>query len=101
MPIVKCQVWQCGMPIDRPWHRRLILIRYDFGLKMSERSLSHENNAYRVAEESGKFNVNDPSDRSILAFRDAASAAHYAALLNQAYKQGYQAGYRHAKTSEH
>ena len=60
--------------------------------------MSEESQLFQVAEESGKFEVLDPSGRSILTCRDAASANHYAVLLNKAYKHGYKDGYHAAKS---
>lgn len=61
--------------------------------------MSPSEQPYRVSEESGKFDVLDLSGRSILTCRDATSAEHYAVSLSQAYKQGYQDGYRAAKSA--
>lgn len=61
--------------------------------------MSPNEQPYQVSEESGKFDVLDPSGRSIMTCRDAPSAEHYAVLLSQAYKHGYQDGYRAAKSA--
>ncbi|WP_182869871.1 hypothetical protein [Stieleria mannarensis] len=60
--------------------------------------MSEESQLFHVVEESGKFEVLDPSGRSLMTCRDTASAEHYATLLNQAYKRGYKDGYREAKS---
>ena len=56
-------------------------------------------NPYRVVTRDQQHVVVDPSDREIVVCRDAANAAHYAALLNQAYHQGHRDGFRAARVS--
>ena len=51
--------------------------------------------AYRVRNEpDGRFAVVNESDRTIIVCRDAASAEHYAVLLNEAYRAGIRQGTR-------
>lgn len=50
--------------------------------------------AYTVNEQDSCFEVCAASGRTILVFDDEGSAAHYAALLNEAHRAGYKLGYR-------
>lgn len=50
--------------------------------------------AYTVQERNTRFEVCASSGRTILVCDNDASAAHYAALLNEAYRAGYKSGYR-------
>jgi hypothetical protein len=50
--------------------------------------------AYTVHEQNSRFEVSTASGRTILVFDDEGSAAHYAALLNEAHRAGYKLGYR-------
>ena len=52
---------------------------------------------YQVQSDANRFLVLDDAGRTILACGDAPSAAGYVVLLNEAYRRGYKAGYRHAK----
>ena len=52
---------------------------------------------FRPQSEQGRFRVVDESGRIILECGDRASAEQYAALLNEAYRRGFKAGYRAAK----
>jgi hypothetical protein len=47
--------------------------------------------------EQGRFRVVDKSGRIILDCGDRGSAEQYAALLNEAYRRGFKAGYRAAR----
>ena len=59
-----------------------------------------ENEAYRVEAAHGVFQIVDAAGEVILACGDEANAGQYAALLNQAYRRGYKAGYRKARSSQ-
>ena len=50
--------------------------------------------AYTVQERNAHFEICAASGRTILVFDDEGSAAHYAALLNEAHRAGYKLGYR-------
>ena len=50
--------------------------------------------AYTVQERNARFEICAASGRTILVFDDEGSAAHYAALLNEAHRAGYKLGYR-------
>ena len=52
---------------------------------------------YQAKTASGRAQVLDESGRVVLTCGDAASAADYVVLLNEAYQRGYKAGYRDAK----
>jgi hypothetical protein len=54
---------------------------------------------YRVAPEGNGFRVLDTNDHVIITCSTAANAEQYAALLNEAYRRGYKAGFRNAKRS--
>jgi hypothetical protein len=58
-----------------------------------------ENEPYRVEAAHGVFQIVDAAGEIILACGDEANAAQYAALLSQAYRRGYKAGYRKARSS--
>jgi hypothetical protein len=58
---------------------------------------SHENPPYRVASEGDRFLVTDREDNVLITSSTAANAEQYAALLNQSYRRGYKAGFRHAR----
>jgi len=45
--------------------------------------------AYKVVEAEGGFEVHAPEGRRIMRCADASSAAHYALMLNEAYRVGY------------
>lgn len=45
-----------------------------------------------------RFEVRSASGRTIMVCSDAASAAHYALLLCEAYRSGYKAGLRDGKS---
>lgn len=49
---------------------------------------------YKVKEDQGNFEIRTDSGSTVLVFRDFNSASQYASLLNQAFKAGYQSGYR-------
>lgn len=52
---------------------------------------------YRVEPEGDRFKVVDGEDNVIIATTASANADQYAALLNQAYRRGFKAGFRNAK----
>ena len=52
---------------------------------------------YVAEAEAGRFVVRNLAGRTVMVCRDQGSAVEYAVLLNEAYRQGYQAGYRRAK----
>ena len=54
---------------------------------------------YRVVPEADQFQVTDHDDHVIMTCRDNRSAEHYAALLTQAFRRGYRAGYRDSKAA--
>ena len=54
---------------------------------------------YRVVAETDEFRVTDSDSRVIMTCKDNRSAEHYAALLTQAFQQGYRTGFRDAKRS--
>jgi phosphatidate phosphatase PAH1 len=58
-----------------------------------------ENEPFRVQAADGVFRVIDAAGEVVLACGDEANAGQYAALLSQAYRQGYKAGYRNARSS--
>ena len=53
-----------------------------------------QQSAYTVQERNARFEICAASGRTILVFDDEGSAAHYAALLNEAHRTGYKLGYR-------
>jgi hypothetical protein len=53
---------------------------------------------YRVEEEGGgKFRVLNASGITVIVCRDRTDAEHHAVLLEEAFRRGYQRGYREAK----
>ncbi len=50
--------------------------------------------AYTVQERNARFEVCAASGRVVLVYADEGSAAHYAALLNEAHRAGYKLGHR-------
>jgi hypothetical protein len=58
-----------------------------------------EHEPYRVEIAQGVFKVVDANGEVILASIDQANADQYAALLSEAYRRGYKAGYRKARAS--
>jgi len=54
---------------------------------------------YRTQPNVGQFDVMDETGRLVVACGDTANAEQYAALLNEAYRRGYKAGYRAARRS--
>ncbi len=50
--------------------------------------------AYIVMFHQGRHEVRTASGRTVMVCRDEGSAAHYAELLNEAYRAGQKAGYR-------
>ncbi len=50
--------------------------------------------AYIVQERNARFDICTASGRIVLVYADEGSAAHYAALLNEAHRAGYKLGYR-------
>ena len=49
--------------------------------------------AYTVQERNAHFEICAASGRIVLVYADEGSAAHYAALLNEAHRAGYKFGY--------
>ncbi len=58
---------------------------------------SNENDQYRVEPAGALFQIVNAAGEVILNCGDAANAGQYAALLSQAYRRGYKAGYRKAR----
>jgi hypothetical protein len=56
-----------------------------------------ESQPYRVEPEDGRFRVVDWERNAILVCGDAMSAEQYAVLMNQAFRSGFNAGYRKAR----
>ncbi len=56
-----------------------------------------EQKAYVAEGQADRFVVRNAAGRTVMVCRDEGSAAEYAVLLNEAYRRGYQAGYRQAK----
>ena len=54
--------------------------------------------AYTVHEQNDRFEVCTASGRVIMVCGDTDSAAHYASLLNEAYRAGYKMGYRDGRS---
>jgi len=54
---------------------------------------------FRVEADAESFRVLGPDDRVILQCRDAASAGHYADLLERAFRAGYRRGFRDARAA--
>ena len=52
---------------------------------------------FRLESEKNQIRVVDASGRIVLNCADPHSAEQYAALLNEAYRRGYKAGYRAAR----
>jgi len=50
--------------------------------------------AYTVQERNARFEICAASGRIVLVCGDEGSAAHYAALLNEAHQAGYKVGYK-------
>ena len=53
-----------------------------------------ESPPYTVEPEDGRFRVVDWEGNAILVCGDATSAEQYAVLMNQAFRRGFNAGYR-------
>jgi hypothetical protein len=53
-----------------------------------------ESQAYTVEPTDGRFSVVDWDGNAILVCGDATSAEQYAVLMNQAFRRGFNAGYR-------
>lgn len=60
---------------------------------------SDEDVPYRVQSADNLFQVVDSSAQVLVACVDASNAGQYAALLNQAYRRGFKAGYRKGRLS--
>ena len=58
-----------------------------------------ETEPYQVKAAQDSFQVVDASGQVVLSTNDEANAGQYAALLIQAYRRGYKAGYRKGRTS--
>ncbi len=54
---------------------------------------------YSIESANGRVEVRAASGRVIMACADEASAAHYATLLNEAFRAGYKSGFRDALAS--
>ena len=54
---------------------------------------------YRAETTDGGAKVVDGQGRTVMTCSDAASAGHYAVLLNDGYKRGYKDGYRDGRRS--
>jgi hypothetical protein len=54
---------------------------------------------YSIEVANGRVEVRAASGRVIMACADEASAAHYATLLNEAFRAGYKSGFRDALAS--
>jgi len=54
---------------------------------------------YTIKAADGRFEVRAASGRVVMACADEASAAHYATLLNEAFRAGYKSGFRDALAS--
>ena len=50
--------------------------------------------AYTVQERNARFEICAASGRVVLVCGDEGSAAHYAALMNEAHRAGYKLGYK-------
>jgi hypothetical protein len=55
--------------------------------------------AYTVQERNAHFEICAASGRVVLVYADEGSAAHYAALLNEAHRAGYKLGYRDGRNN--
>jgi hypothetical protein len=58
-----------------------------------------ENEPFRVEVADGEFRVVDLAGQVVLVCGNEANASQYVALLSQAYRRGYKAGYRKARAS--
>lgn len=56
-----------------------------------------EQQPYRVEPDGARFNVVDWEDGVALNCGDAQSADHYTALMNEAFRRGFKAGFRKAR----
>ena len=56
-----------------------------------------EKEPYRAERVQDGFQIVDPEGKIALVCRDQSNANHYAVLLSQAYRRGYQAGFRTAR----
>ena len=54
---------------------------------------------YRVEPDGGRFKVVDWNEGTVLICGDEPSAGQYAALMNEAYRRGFKAGIRKARSS--
>ncbi len=55
--------------------------------------------AYAVKARDGRFEVCAATGRVIMVCHDDRSAAHYASLLNEAFRAGYKKGYRDGRAN--
>ena len=71
------------------------------GRATSEDALNDTNESppYAVEQDDGKFAVVSATGMNILQCSDRRSAEHYVDLLNKAYRAGYKAGYRAARST--
>jgi hypothetical protein len=53
---------------------------------------------YTAVPEDDRFSVQSPDGRTVLKCADRHSAEHYAVLLSAAFRLGYKAGYRDARS---
>lgn len=54
---------------------------------------------YTVQKQNARFEICAASGRIVLVYADEGSAAHYAALLNEAHRAGYKLGYRDGRNN--
>jgi len=57
-----------------------------------------ETNPYQVKAAQDLFQVVDTSGQVVVTSNDEANAGQYVALLTQAYRRGYKAGYRNGRS---
>ncbi len=60
---------------------------------------SESEKPYSIEASDGRFEVRSASGRVVMACADESSAAHYATLLNEAFRAGYKSGFRDALAS--
>ena len=59
--------------------------------------MDEDEKPYRATERDGAHLVTDAEGNAALACGDSTTAERYAAVLNEAWRRGYKAGYRAAK----
>ena len=57
-----------------------------------------EQEPYRAEPDGARFNVMDWEDGTVMLCGDKPSAEQYAVLMNQAFRRGYKAGFRKARS---